>query len=166
MRQLPVFLLLMILLAASQACADEHRPQKSYIHTDHRAHERDYRQIDSIIPADPEIFGSDSVKWESAGNGTERKVFFNDRLTMVLLRIDRPIIPGEQIACHYHIHDQITYVLEGKIKVKVGSTTREIGPGGCYVVPSNVHHGIITLTSKVCIMDVFTPTREDFRPKP
>jgi len=33
------------------------------------------------------------------------------------------------------------------------------------VVPSNVHHGIVTLTPKVVIMDVFTPAREDFRPK-
>lgn len=157
-----VFLLALIMI--SQAYARQQEEQKSYIHTDSRALERDYRQIDPITPVNPGIFSSDSVKWEPAGNGTERKVFFSDRLTMVLLRIDRPVIAGEQLSCHYHIHDQITYVLEGRIRVKVGSATREIGPGGCYVVPSNVHHGIVTLTPKVCIMDVFTPAREDFRP--
>jgi len=136
-----------------------------YIFTDDRNLPRDYNVADPILPVKPAVLSSDSVKWEDAGDGAKRKVFFNDRLTMVLLQIDRPVKAGEAVVCHYHAHDQTTYVLEGKVKVKVGDDVREIGPGGCYIVPSNVHHGIVTVTPRVVIMDVFTPTREDFRPK-
>lgn len=132
---------------------------------DDRSLPRDYRSVDPVVPVKPAVFDADSTRWEDVGDGAKRKVFFNDRLTMVLLQIDRPVKPDEAMVCHYHVHDQITYVLEGKLKVKVGSEVREIGPGGCYIVPSNVHHGVVTMTRRVVIMDVFTPTREDFRLK-
>jgi quercetin dioxygenase-like cupin family protein len=45
----------------------------------------------------------------------------------------------------------------------VGGKAREIGPGGVFIAPSNVRHGIELLTDKVVLLDVFTPTREDFR---
>ncbi|MHC9542827.1 MAG: cupin domain-containing protein [Vulcanimicrobiota bacterium] len=158
-----VALLAMVLCSWSVfACAETGR---SYIFTDDRSLPRDYHTADPVVPVKPAILAEDSTEWEDVGDGARRKVFFNDRLTMVLLQIDRSVKPDEALVCHYHAHDQTTYVLEGKLNVKVGDEVREIGPGGCYIVPSNVHHGIVTMTPRVVIMDVFTPTREDFRPK-
>ncbi len=164
MRYVAICYVLVMILCTWSACAygDTGR---SYIFTDEKSLPRDYCVADPVFPVKPAILTADSVRWEDAGDGAKRKVFFNDRLTMVLLQIDRPVKPDEAIACHYHAHDQVTYVLEGKVRVKVGGEVREIGPGGCYIVPSNVHHGIVTATPRVVIMDVFTPTREDFRPK-
>jgi len=136
---------------------------RTYVFTGETGPPRDYRAPDPLVPVDPAILPADAP-WAPAGEGMKRKVFFNDRLTMVLLRIDRPVKAAEAVTCHYHVHDQATYVMEGKLRVKVGGSTREIGRGGCYIVPSNVPHGIVPLTRRVTILDVFTPTREDFRP--
>lgn len=155
----------MIMLFPLGAQAGNGDKAPSEIYTDERVLPRDYESNLPVITVDPAILGAGDREWESIGDGAKRKVFFNDRLTMVLLKIDRPVKPDEKMTCHYHSHDQITYVVEGRLKVQVGEEKKEIGPGGCYVVPSNVHHGIVTLTPKVFIIDVFTPTREDFRPK-
>jgi quercetin dioxygenase-like cupin family protein len=171
MRCFPAFLLviagaLFFLTGTCTSGESEMKPEKPrYIFTDNRSLPRDYALPEPIIAVEPGIFSEDSAKWEPAGEGAERKVFFNDRLTMVLLRIDRPVKPREEISCHYHVNDQVTYVLEGRLRVRVGEKTREIGAGGCYVVPSNVHHGIVTLSRKVTILDTFTPARGDFRPR-
>ena len=91
-----------------------------------------------------------------------RKVWFNDRLTLVLLEFTR--IPGKPPAAqHYHAHDQMSYVIEGRLRALLDGKTREIGPGGVFIAPSNVRHGIELVSEKVVLLDVFTPTREDFR---
>ena len=158
-------IVLIAVLFPLNAMAGDGDKAPSEIFTDERVLPRDYKSNLPVITVDPSVLEAGDREWESIGDGAKRKVFFNDRLTMVLLQIDRPIKPDEKMTCHYHSHDQITYVVEGRLKVQVGEEKKEIGPGGCYVVPSNVHHGIVTLTPKVFIIDVFTPTREDFRPK-
>ncbi|MBI4871719.1 MAG: hypothetical protein HY814_09130 [Candidatus Riflebacteria bacterium] len=39
-----------------------------------------------------------------------------------------------------------------------------MGPGGAYVVPGNVPHGLQVLSTHLVLLDVFTPVRGDFRP--
>lgn len=114
----------------------------------------------SVLPA---IFSSNETPWEELGNGTRRKVFFNDRLTFVILEINRPVDEHAELVVHSHTHDQITYLQEGKLLVKTGDIEKEIEEGGIYIIPSNVPHGIKVLSEKVVLIDVFTPTREDFR---
>ena len=106
----------------------------------------------------------ESVPWEELGHGLRRRVLFTDRLTMVLLEI-RTVPDAAPVKTHYHPHDQITYVLEGEALVHLDGQELEVGPGGAYCVPSNVHHGLKPLSDKVVIVDCFTPTREDFRTK-
>lgn len=160
------FLMTLIVFYAAisyPAVADE-TGKKQYIFTDDKQLSRDYSGISPIIPVTPAILDNDSVKWESLGDGMKRKVFFNDRLTVVILQIERPVKPDEIMKCHYHAHDQITYVLEGRLKVNINGLIKEISQGGCYIIPSNIHHGIIPSSERVSILDIFTPTREDFRP--
>jgi len=130
----------------------------------HKAPVRDYQGGEPIIPVESSVITADDRPWEQVGEGVRRKVYFNDRLTLVYLEIvggdTRPASPP-----HHHYHDQIGYVLEGRSLVQLGSQTREIGPGGAYIVTSNMPHALKPLTDKLVLIEVFTPTREDFRPK-
>ena len=112
------------------------------------------------MPVSPAIV--DNVPWETVGPGLRRKVYFCDRLTLVWLEVTSTGTPP--LTTHSHPHDQVTFVLEGRARVRVGDQEREIGPGGGYIVPSNVVHGLQPLTPRLLILDTFTPTREDFRP--
>lgn len=137
--------------------------------TDARVLPRDYRPTGPLRPVPPGIFPATAVPYEELDAHTRRKVFFDDRITFVILEVTRPageLLPDGPIETHYHPHDQISHVLEGRLRVRVEDRVGELGPGGTYVVPSNVHHGIQVLSSKLVLLDMFTPTREDFRPLP
>ena len=126
---------------------------------------KDNNSEQTNMPVNPAIFSSDESPWEELGDGVRRKVFFNDRLTFVILEINKPVDENAEIILHSHPHDQITYLQEGKLLVKLGEEEKIIEAGGVYVIPSNVPHGIKVLSEKVILIDVFTPTREDFRLK-
>jgi len=116
-------------------------------------------------PVSPAIFTSDEIPWEDVGNGMRRKVLFNNNITFVLMEITKPVNEEEKIVTHSHPHEQITFLKEGKILVKLGDMEKVIEAGGIYVIPPDVPHGVKMLSEKIVIIDVFTPTREDFRPK-
>jgi len=139
-------------------------PSFGQISSDGRQLPRDY-DPGVITPAIPSIVGSDEQEWETVDAHTQRKVFHSDRITFVILKVQGSEDPGGPIKLHYHKHDQISHVLEGEVLVNVNGSQKKIGPGGTYVVPSNIHHGIRVLTENLVLMDMFTPTRDDFRPK-
>jgi len=64
-------------------------------------------------------------------------------------------------APHSHPHVQSSYVAEGRFEVTIGSTVREIGKGGSYIVPSGTTHGVVALEAGL-LVDAFAPRREDF----
>lgn len=138
---------------------------QSPIRTDSRKLPRDYT-APAPVPVAPQIVNASDVPWEEAGPGLRRKVWFNDRQTMALLEFTRETPDTDPPAMHYHAHDQMSFVLEGRARVFVGEEEREIGAGGVFIAPSNTHHGAQVLSKKLVLLDVFTPTREDFRSAP
>jgi quercetin dioxygenase-like cupin family protein len=113
--------------------------------------------------AGPAVFGADEVPWQDLGNGTRRKAWFNDHMTVALIEVadgdKRPAPPA-----HRHPHEQIGYVLEGRAMLTLGEKTQEIAPGSAYVVTPNVSHTAKALTPRLVLLESFTPAREDFRP--
>ena len=101
----------------------------------------------AILPA-KEIFG-----------GTVRGHYAHlDHLTVgeVVLQ------PGTTVLPHSHLHEQITYVIEGRFEFTVGDQTTVLGPGKAALIPGGVPHGGKTLTA--CrVLDIFSPVREDYR---
>ena len=125
---------------------------------------RNYQAGEPIIEVASAVINANDQPWKQVSEGVRRKVYFNDRLTLVYLEIvggdKRPMSPP-----HYHHHDQIGYVLEGKAIVYLGDHTKQINPGGAYIVTSNIPHALKPLTDKLVLIEMFTPTREDFRVK-
>jgi mannose-6-phosphate isomerase-like protein (cupin superfamily) len=136
----------------------------SLVQTDSRQIARDYSPYEPIVPASPQILGAGETPWESVQPGLRRKVWFNDRQTMALLEFTRDKPDTAPPSRHYHPHDQMSYVIEGRVRAWVGGEKKELGPGGVFVAPSNIHHGIQVLSNKLVLLDVFTPVRADFRP--
>jgi len=69
---------------------------------------------------------------------------------------------GVQIPNHAHPHEQVGYVVSGRVRLTIDRETFELGPGDSYHAPSNVPHGAFTLESSV-VVDTFSPPREDYR---
>jgi mannose-6-phosphate isomerase-like protein (cupin superfamily) len=62
---------------------------------------------------------------------------------------------------HTHASTQITYMLKGKLRMRIGGDERVLLPGEFAFVPSNVEHSIESLDEYVLAVDVFQPYRED-----
>ena len=63
---------------------------------------------------------------------------------------------------HQHIHEQITYIIEGQLDMNIDGVDYSLIPGSYHVIPSTVWHGAAAKTD--CkLIDVFSPVREDYR---
>jgi len=67
------------------------------------------------------------------------------------------------LASHSHHHEQIAYVMSGKVRFETGSGETKILEAGDFVVfaPNEIHGGAALENSVV--LDAFSPAREDFK---
>ncbi len=69
---------------------------------------------------------------------------------------------GSNLPAHHHVHEQITYILEGNLDMTIDGMLCPLSAGMYYVIPSNVIHSAIAKTD--CkVIDVFNPVREDYK---
>ncbi len=70
---------------------------------------------------------------------------------------------GSNLPAHQHVHEQITYILEGQLDMIIGGQPCSLTAGMFYVIPSNTPHSAIAITD--CkVIDVFAPVREEYKP--
>ncbi len=69
---------------------------------------------------------------------------------------------GAEVPPHSHPHDQVGYVVAGRMRMMIGGETAECGPGDSYHAPPDVPHSGVALEPSV-VIDVFHPPREDYR---
>ncbi len=67
-----------------------------------------------------------------------------------------------EVPLHSHPHEQGGIVLEGHLKLTIGSETKTLVPGSLYLIPSNTPHKAVALEGPVKALDVFSPVREDY----
>lgn len=67
-----------------------------------------------------------------------------------------------EVPIHTHPHEQVGYVVSGRIRLTVEGESFDLEPGDSYHAPPNVPHGALTLEPTV-VVDVFSPPREDYR---
>ena len=96
--------------------------------------------------------------WETVGDGVRRQILgYGSDLMMVRVEFRK----GAVGSLHHHPHRQVTYVVAGSFDAHVGGETQQLGPGDCFFVRADAPHGVVALEDGTLI-DVFTPTREDF----
>jgi len=69
---------------------------------------------------------------------------------------------GANLPSHHHVHEQITYIIEGELDMTIGEEFCPLRAGMFHVIPSNTPHSAIARTDVIAI-DVFNPVREDYR---
>jgi quercetin dioxygenase-like cupin family protein len=72
------------------------------------------------------------------------------------------ITAGSNLPQHHHVHEQITYIVEGQLDMEIDGKIVSLIAGMYCVIPSNVSHGAFAVTDCKAI-DVFHPVREDYK---
>jgi mannose-6-phosphate isomerase-like protein (cupin superfamily) len=67
------------------------------------------------------------------------------------------------LTCKPHSHEstQLTYMLKGKLKMRIGDEERILVPGDFAYVPPNIEHRIASGDEYVLALDIFSPPRTD-----
>jgi quercetin dioxygenase-like cupin family protein len=69
---------------------------------------------------------------------------------------------GVEVPNHSHPHEQVGYVVSGRLRMVINGEASELGPGDSYRAPSNMPHSAVALDSSV-LVDAFSPPRDDYR---
>ncbi len=100
----------------------------------------------------------DQIEAKEIVPGFHGKFIHTDRMTLAYWSIDNAASLPE----HAHPHEQVVNLLEGEFELTVDGQVHSMKPGDVIVIPGNVpHHG--RALSNCRILDVFQPTREDYR---
>lgn len=90
--------------------------------------------------------------------GLRRQILANTP-AMMLVRHD--MCKGWRGPAHWHPHEQLVYVISGRIQVEVNGAIFDAAAGDSFIVASNVEHQASALEDSI-VLDVFTPVREDY----
>lgn len=99
------------------------------------------------------------IPWEPVREGVARKAFSGEGATVSL----NQLMPGHEPRPHSHPHEQISYVISGRMNFHVEDKVVPLGPGGLLVIPPNAKHwGVVVGEEPVLNLDVFTPKRAEY----
>jgi len=71
---------------------------------------------------------------------------------------------GNKLPEHHHVHEQITFIIEGQLDMMIGGKSCSLTAGMYYVIPSNVPHKAEALDDTLDV-DIFCPPRQDWLDK-
>lgn len=101
---------------------------------------------------------SKNVEVEDLGGGVTRKILsYSENLMSVELKFEK----GAVGALHKHPHEQIGYIVSGKLELLGGEEKVVLETGDTYYMAPDEEHGVIALEDTV-LLDIFTPMRMDF----
>jgi quercetin dioxygenase-like cupin family protein len=81
--------------------------------------------------------------------------------TPAMMLVRHTMTKGWHGAVHAHPHEQLVYVISGRIGVSANGASFEASTGQSFIVGSNVEHMATALEDSV-VLDVFTPARADY----
>lgn len=96
-------------------------------------------------------------RWIEMVPGIRRRTLVSgDGMMQMLVQLDADAI----MPVHQHPHEQIAYVLRGRLRFQIGEETRELAAGDALLIPGNMPHGVEVLEATL-VLDSFSPPRED-----
>ena len=86
-----------------------------------------------------------------------KTLVYDDKLMLVRFRL----LKNANLPIHSHPHEQMGYILSGKLEFNVNDKTKILESGDSYIIKSNIKHGVNVLEDSI-VLDIFTPPREDY----
>jgi quercetin dioxygenase-like cupin family protein len=102
------------------------------------------------------------VDFFSPEPGLLRRILAHNENMMLVEHRMEPTWVG---ARHSHPHDQLVYVIKGRLRFFCGDDEFEAAAGDSFVVKGGVEHSARALGEPAVVLDVFTPYRQDYLPK-
>ncbi len=104
-------------------------------------------------------FGNlDEIRPIGIWDGVLARTVDGERLGFAVVELD----PNAVVSEHRHENEQLGMVVRGTVTFRVGEETRDLGPGGTWVIPSNVPHEVHVGPEGAVVIDLFSPVREDW----
>ena len=103
-----------------------------------------------------------SLELQRIWDGVHGRVVHGQRLTLGVIELD----PGSVVPEHSHEHEQLGICLSGPLLFRVGEESRELRAGETWSIPGNVPHEVHVGPDGAVVLDVFAPTRDDWRAAP
>lgn len=105
----------------------------------------------------PFFAAADMVKQTVEGN-VDRYIKTGKHLQVVEYHFP----PNKNFPAHSHdAHEQMGYVISGRISLEIGGETKNLGPGDWYHAPIGVEHRAWTGNEPATMIDIFSPPRDD-----
>ena len=92
-------------------------------------------------------------------DGVIARTVEGDRVSLAVVELE----PNSRVPEHSHENEQLGMVISGSVTFRVGSESRELGPGGTWRISSNTPHEVQTGPEGAVVIDVFAPVRADWR---
>jgi len=104
------------------------------------------------------FFNAADLKEETTEDGTRRCIYTAENLQVVIYNFP----PNTVSKLHSHDkHEQMGYLVSGKMGFKVGEKVHTLMPGDFYRAPIGVEHNAWTMEEPAVLLDFFSPIRED-----
>ena len=98
-----------------------------------------------------------SVEREPMTTGIARQVIHSGRMTTARIFMKE----GAVVARHSHENEQMSHVLEGRLRFEFNDGDIVVEAGQVLEIPSNEPHRVVALEDSAA-MDVFAPSRQDW----
>lgn len=96
-------------------------------------------------------------RWITMVPGIRRRtVAAGEHMMQMLVVLDI----GSHLPEHQHPHEQLTYVLHGRLRFMVAGAPQELGAGDSLCIPGGTPHAVDALEDTL-VIDTFSPPRED-----
>jgi quercetin dioxygenase-like cupin family protein len=99
----------------------------------------------------------DSLEWEQLTPELRRKIVTGANVMLAMV----DLLPGSVVPEHSHESEQLSYMLEGALKMWVADEEIILKAGQVLVIPPNVPHRAVA-EQKALTLDVFSPIRQDW----
>lgn len=102
----------------------------------------------------------DELPWEPVTELISRRLVTSERMMMAQVHLKK----GAVVPKHSHENEQLTYILEGALRFRIGEDLERevvVSAGQVLVLPSNVPHEAEALEDTLDL-DVFSPPRQDW----
>jgi quercetin dioxygenase-like cupin family protein len=106
--------------------------------------------------------GLSSLDLQRIWDGVHARVVHGERQTFSVVELDAGTVVPE----HHHEQEQLGMCLTGTLLFRVGGESRQLQPGDTWSIPSNVPHDVQVGPDGAVVIDVFAPTRDDWREAP